>query len=180
MGPNDSHPGADAFQARQRYFAIAMFLLFVLTLIGVGLVDLFTFRLRPGGGMSGNGNPALLILFPLVPLYAVLLGMLGIASHRFFADGLRRHDNQAVIAMMLIILGVVLVVMEWLYVKQFIGDLGGPPDKPDSAIYRWGWWNQYTNTAYINVFTYTFGIDLSMIIGYAAAWMTNATGRKKV
>lgn len=76
--------------------------------------------------MSGNGNPALLILFPLVPLYAVLLAMLGVASHRFFARGLRRGDKPALILLLLTLLGVGLVVMEWLYMKQFIGNLGGP------------------------------------------------------
>ncbi|MGG3836389.1 hypothetical protein ABEV00_05105 [Paenibacillus thiaminolyticus] len=176
---NDSHAEAGAFQARRRYFVIALILFFIATLIGVGLVDLFTFRVRPGEGMSGNGNPALLILFPLVPLYAVLLAMLGIASHRFFARGLRRGDKPALILLLLTLLGVGLVVMEWLYMKQFIGNLGGPPDNPRSAIYRWGWWNPYTNTAYINVFTYTFGIDLAMIVGYAAAWIADAIRRKK-
>ncbi|SUA50783.1 Uncharacterised protein [Paenibacillus thiaminolyticus] len=176
---NDSHSGADALLARRRHCVIALILLFVVTLIGVGLVDVFTFRLRSGGGMSGNGNPALLILFPLVPLYAVLLAMLGTASHGFFAQGLQRGVKQVIILLVLILLGVALAVMEWLYIKQFFGNLGGPPDNPRSAIYRWGWWNPYTNTAYINVFTYTFGIDLAMIAGYVAAWVADALRRKK-
>ncbi|WP_374020503.1 hypothetical protein ABU162_13315 [Paenibacillus thiaminolyticus] len=115
---NDSHSEADEFQARRRHCVIALILLFVVTLIGVGLVDVFTFWLRPGGGMSGNGNPALLILFPLVPLYAVLLAMLGIASHRFLARGLRRGDKQALILIILILLGVALAVLEWLYISS--------------------------------------------------------------
>ncbi|BFH17618.1 hypothetical protein WJ0W_001968 [Paenibacillus melissococcoides] len=65
--------------------------------------------------MSGNGNPAQLILCLLVPLYAVVLAMLGSGSHRFFACGLRRVHNQAVILLMLILFGVALLVMEWLY-----------------------------------------------------------------
>ncbi|WII37904.1 hypothetical protein [Paenibacillus thiaminolyticus] len=40
---NDSHSGADAFLARRRYCVIALILFFVVTLIGVGLVDVFTF-----------------------------------------------------------------------------------------------------------------------------------------
>ncbi|MDU5145547.1 MAG: hypothetical protein E6230_25575 [Paenibacillus dendritiformis] len=182
MGPDDANgslPEADTYQARRRYFVTALLFLFAVTLIGVGLVDMFTLRPRPGGGMSGNGNPALLMLCLLVPVYAVFLVMLGIGSRRFFACGLRRGHHQAVTLLVLILFGVALLALEWLYVKQLIGNLGGAPDRPGSVIYRWGWWNQYTNTACINVFTYLFGIDLALIIGYGAAWVPDAIKRKK-
>lgn len=67
-----------------------LFLLLILSLIGLGLVDLFTFRYKPGGHLSGNGNPALLIVIIWSPVYAALMLGLAIMSGRMFLVRLRQ------------------------------------------------------------------------------------------
>ena len=40
------------------------------------------------------------------------------------------------------------------YTNGLIIALGGTPSDPESRIYRFGWFNQYTNSLFFNVYTF--------------------------
>ncbi|MFC7679196.1 PolC-type DNA polymerase III [Paenibacillus sp. GCM10028914] len=165
-----------ALTSQQRTLFWSIIVLFLITTALTGLVDMMTFRLNWSGHISGNGNPALLVVFMLVPLYMVLLCLVGIASWSFFHEKMRDGWYSSGSLVFLIIMAGVLALFAYGYYIQIFNKLGGGPDNTDSAIFRFGHWNQYTNTAYINILTYSLGLVFSMIAGYAAALVT----RRKV
>ncbi|KKO52635.1 hypothetical protein [Paenibacillus sp. DMB20] len=146
--------------------------LLLLTSALTGLVDLFTFRLRWNGHLSGNGNPGLFFVFLLIPLYAVLLFLTGLASRRFFREKMKGGSFSIGSFLFLIVTTAILSLLAYGYYHLIFNGLRGGPDQPDSAIFAWGRWNQYTNTAFINMITYSLGLVCSMILGYASAFIT--------
>ncbi|WP_246147067.1 hypothetical protein [Bacillus massilioanorexius] len=52
------------------------------------------------------------------------------------------------------------------YTSELIIALGGTPSNPDSRIYRFGWFNQYTNSIYFNVYTFLLTHIIVAIIGF--------------
>jgi hypothetical protein len=54
--------------------------------------------------------------------------------------------------------------LEITYVLDLIKQLGGPPSNVNSRIYRFSWINQYTNTFYVNVYTYIIFISSIVFI----------------
>jgi len=144
-----------------------------LTIILLGAVDLFTFRINSKGHLSGNGNPALIFIFMLVPIYLILLGIIMMVSGITFRDRFREGLHSIGIILILIVLSVIGILVEKLYADMIFDSLGGWPDSPYSAIQGWGLLNQYTNTAFINVITYSLGIFVSIIIGYLGALISH-------
>lgn len=159
--------------------AVSILSLFFLTVLLLSLVDLFTFRLRPSGHLSGNGNPALLFVIGLIPLYAVFAVLVGIVSGSYFKRSFLQGKFNGLFLFLLLVLGAVFSGLELLYARQMFYSLGGFPDQPKSAIYGWTIWNQYTNTAFFNVITYTLGIIVSILVGYAAALAGTRFSRKR-
>jgi hypothetical protein len=45
-------------------------------------------------------------------------------------------------------------VLEFAYVSELIKKLGGPPTNEESMIYSFPWLNQYTNTIFVNFYTF--------------------------
>jgi hypothetical protein len=99
---------------------------------------------------SGNGNPGLFII------------MLAVCSFLFFGVELWKglsDMNISKISLLfmsissLCILGIS-AFLETTYVIDLLKQLGGTPSNVNSRIYRFSWINQYTNTFYINVYTY--------------------------
>lgn len=74
--------------------------------------------------------------------------------------------------MFLIVMMAILSLLAYGYYHFIFNGLRGGPDQHDSAIFAWGRWNQYTNTAFINMITYSLGLVFSMILGYAFALIT--------
>lgn len=164
---------------KQRKYILLLLIMFFLTIVFLELVDLFTFRLKPGGHLSGNGNPALLFFFIFIPLYVLFIGLISFISSTWFIGDFKRQKYHVILLFLAIILILLLVFMEYLYMSEVFSSLGGSPDNPDSVIYRWGRLNQYTNTAYINMITYSLGILMSIIIGYVVALVRHVFSRNK-
>ncbi|WP_438318100.1 hypothetical protein [Sporosarcina sp. FA9] len=51
------------------------------------------------------------------------------------------------------------------YIDELVIALDGTPAEPKSKIYRFGWFNQYTNGIYFNVYTFLLSHLLAVIIG---------------
>ncbi|KRE52203.1 hypothetical protein ASG85_03500 [Paenibacillus sp. Soil724D2] len=126
------------------------------------LIDLMTFRARPSGAISGNGNPAIIIILVAIPIYAVLLVM----TSMFFYNVKRvTRIKKGLIIFFISLLLVFCVLGEINEVKWHLDTLNGGPNSSNSIIYRWGWFNQYTNTIFFNVNSFVFGIALSGMLG---------------
>ncbi|UOY92291.1 hypothetical protein MUG87_17950 [Ectobacillus sp. JY-23] len=121
------------------WFALSLFVLY--------LVDVFTVSPTV---TSGNGNLGLLFVFPapivcfffIKHLRKVLQSLdlqpktwlwIRVGSLLFFAIG---------------------CLLEYQYVLHMIHSLGGTPKEEASRIYRYPWLNQYTNTMFVNVYTF--------------------------
>lgn len=69
------------------------------------------------------------------------------------------------IFLILIIFCLLLVMAIINYRNELINSLGGPPTDPESRIYRFGWFNQYTNSMYFNIYTFLITHIIAVIIG---------------
>jgi len=61
------------------------------------------------------------------------------------------------------------------YANELVIALGGTPANPDSRIYRFGWFNQYTNSIYFNVYTF---LMTHIIVVMAAVLSVKSNFRK--
>lgn len=55
---------------------------------------------------------------------------------------------------------------------QLVFALGGDPTVPDSRIYRFGWFNQYTNSLYFNMYTFILSHIIALTIGFIRHLLT--------
>lgn len=122
---------------------------FVLSVVLIYLVDLFTFKPHV---ISGNGNLGLLFVMPALILFT------------FFARSLwkglgnlsLKSSTSIMIGFGAFALFIIFCILEYKFAADLVNHLGGSPKEPDSKIYRYPWLNQYTNTLFINF--YTLGI----------------------
>jgi hypothetical protein len=133
----------------------------VLAIVLFFLVDLFTLKYRGEGyGISGNGNLVLLFVFPAVPVYLFML----VFVYKVGGSYYRHIKNIAILPAFLVLLLCICIYGEYYLTQSLIRHLKGGPNTPDSVIYRFGWLNQYTNTLFFNVFTFTIGVLLALLI----------------
>ncbi|MCM3575365.1 hypothetical protein M3172_19375 [Mesobacillus subterraneus] len=119
---------------------------FVLCVIFVYLVDLFTFKPHV---ISGNGNLGLLFGWPAL--------IISIFFAKSLWNGLRnlrlKSSSSIMIGLGAFALFIIFLILEYKFAANLINDLGGSPKEPSSKIYRFPWLNQYTNTIFINFYT---------------------------
>jgi hypothetical protein len=121
----------------------------VLSLVFIYLVDLFTVKPHV---ISGNGNLGLIFVVP------TMISFIFFAKSFWKWLGLLRVNasRSTMIIVGAFVLFILFSILEYKFAINLINDLGGSPKEPASRIYRFPWLNQYTNTLFINV--YTFGI----------------------
>ncbi|MBT2641503.1 hypothetical protein J7I80_04645 [Bacillus sp. ISL-41] len=119
---------------------------FVLCVIFVYLVDLFTFKPHV---ISGNGNLGLLFVGPALIIFIFFAISLwkGLGNLRI------KSSSSIMIGMGAFALFIIFLILEYKFATNLINDLGGSPKEPSSKIYRFPWLNQYTNTIFINFYT---------------------------
>ena len=132
----------------------------------ISIVSLYIIKLgtaNPGSG-SGNGNPMIIIetiSFPIFVLSFVFLYK--------FIQGVYMSRVISIISIFASFIAIlILAIQHYLYIVNRLNLLGGGPDEPESWIYRYGWFNQYTNTFYFHVHVYAV-IALTVVI--AALWL---------
>lgn len=129
-------------------------LMIVNTLLLTGIYIVTT----PPDVVSGNGNTALFLIFPFAIFFSLLCYMTATEWYRRFHFPLR---NVLMLSFSVIVIALVLHIYHVMYV---LDALGGTPSAADSKIYRIGWWNQYTNTFFINIYTVTIIYTLVILI----------------
>ncbi|MBM7602976.1 hypothetical protein JOC75_000946 [Metabacillus crassostreae] len=122
-------------------------LLLILCIFFIYLVDIFT--INPNV-YSGNGNLGLLFLFPALIIFIFF-------AHSFWVTLGNLHlssKSWKVIFLGSLFLLLLFCFLEYTFVLQLIDTLGGTPKIETSKIYRYPWVNQYTNTFFVNYFTF--------------------------
>lgn len=120
---------------------------FLLCLTAIVMVKEFTFGPEV---FTGNGNPVIL-LFPFVILTFSLFGFEWYVRLREAQFQPKTWRNLLIGSLILLILS---IILEIFFVKDIVKQLGGTPTNADSRIYRFPWLNQYTNTLFVNVYTF--------------------------
>ena len=134
-----------------------------ISLFGVMIIQHF-FTVKPdevaNGGNLGALGMALVAPFILLSLFT---------TYRFFVES-SRHAKDHMMSMIYFVFGVALVIVLIYYAKDYKADvfarLGGDTKTVGSQIYGFPLLNEYTNSIFINF--YTFGI-VHTIIGLAGA-----------
>lgn len=112
---------------------------------------------------SGNGNPAFLLLILLVPNF--------ICSNILFAYYIKSVtiDLSLLIKLILFVVTALIFIvcfyLESRYIMHLISLLGGGPTNRSSRIYRFGWFNVYTNSIFFNLYTFILVACVSHVIG---------------
>ncbi|MFF2479868.1 hypothetical protein [Paenibacillus sp. NPDC058071] len=127
--------------------------LFALNLFVIYLVSVFTMELLPGKGISGNGNPGIVLWYIEIPIYISLIALIIyiINKVKFFA-------NRTIFYPILLLCALLLVsFLEYRFAASLYHSI-------HDRIKEFGAVNQYTNTMFINYYTFTIGILLALII----------------
>ncbi|WP_264739496.1 hypothetical protein [Cytobacillus firmus] len=116
--------------------------------------------------ISGNGNLGILIIFLFTPVFiSSWIFTYKLAKAKFV------KNNKMTIGIFLFALAgcVLLMIAIYDYTNELIIALGGTPDNPESRIYRFGWFNQYTNSLYFNIYTFFLTHIITVILGILSA-----------
>lgn len=122
-------------------------ILLFINLVVLFLMDLFTIKMLPGKGISGNGNPALPLWFVEIPLYALLLVgiFLLVRQGRYFVA------TSVIVPCGFFVLFGLAVYLQIRHAAEINRSIAG-------LIDEYGWLNQYTNTIYLNYYSFFIGI----------------------
>ncbi|MBD8838462.1 hypothetical protein MHB85_05025 [Paenibacillus sp. FSL K6-4396] len=138
----------------------------------IGAVRGLTFQHEPGRGVSGNGNLGLLVLAPSLLTFLILCIWTTNLSKWWLYDQRQRWGGKihACVPFAALLLCVLSVAWELHTINNLRLQLNGFTNDPDSAVYRFGWLNQYTNTLFYNVPILLFGLSFSIFISWLMEW----------
>lgn len=141
----------------------------IVTFIGFYLIE-HLFTIKPHT-ISGNGNPGLFIIIPFLPIFMTSLFLTSKIMNKMFAT-ISNKKVKTIILSLLVIACLFLVIQMIDYKNELVAALGGTPTNPNSRIYRFGWFNQYTNNLFFNLYTFLFTHSLSCMFGIIATSKT--------
>ncbi|GGI11844.1 hypothetical protein [Gottfriedia solisilvae] len=142
---------------REIFWSVSLFLSF----LGFYLIE-NVFTIKPNV-ISGNGNLAILAILFFSPIF-ITSYFLTYKQARQIANN-TKNRKIAVILSCFIVCFTVLIFILVDYTSELFVALGGTPSNPDSRIYRFGWFNQYTNSIYFNVYTFLLTHIMVVIVG---------------
>ena len=140
------------------FFFISIFLSF----LGFHIIE-NTFTISPDV-WSGNGNLGILIMMLFSPVF-VLSYFFTYKLTREISTNTIGNKVRIVILIFFVSSCALLIFPIVNYIDELVIALDGTPDEPESKIYRFGWFNQYTNGIYFNVYTFLLSHLLAVIIG---------------
>lgn len=110
---------------------------------------------------SGNGNLGILIMMLFSPVFVISY----VFTYKLTREISTNIKVRIVILIFCVISCALLIFPIINYIDELIIALDGTPAEPESKIYRFGWFNQYTNGIYFNVYTFFLSHLLAIIIG---------------
>ncbi|WP_141434414.1 hypothetical protein [Bacillus sp. 03113] len=99
---------------------------------------------------SGNGNLGLVFVFPAVIIFLLF------AKSIWRSLGILKLQpgTWKIVSLGSLFILLFCCFLEYQYTLNLIDQLGGTPAQESSRIYRYPWLNQYTNTLFINGYTF--------------------------
>lgn len=134
----------------------------LLSYLGFYIINNF-FTIEPDV-ISGNGNPGLIIIILFSPIF-VIGYLLTYQLSREISFNLLNKFQKLLILFFLFFSSILLIITIIYCANDLIISLGGPPNDPNSRIYRFGWFNQYTNSIYFNFYTFLLTHIIAAMIG---------------
>lgn len=138
-------------------------ILLALNVLCIFAVDIATIKYRVGKGISGNGNPGILILILSLILFAIFLINLVVKSIEYLRK-LPLTITSIVIPALSLVTLVLMIFGELNTINALEQNLNGFTNDKDSVVFRFGWLNQYTNTLFYNGYILIFGISIAMLV----------------
>ncbi|WP_188208091.1 hypothetical protein [Alkalibacillus aidingensis] len=138
------------------------FISILLTFLGFYLIENM-FTINPDV-WSGNGNLGILIMMLFSPIF-ILSYFLTYKISREISYNIMKRKIRVVILTLALISCALLILPIVNYARELVIALGGTPSNPNSKIFRFGWFNQYTNSIYFNVYTFLLTHIIAVIIG---------------
>lgn len=139
---------------------------FLLCLVAILMVKEFSFSSE---SFSGNGNPVILI-FPFVLL---TFGLFGYELFLKLKDAAFKRTTWRNFVVCSFIVLFAASVLEISYFNELIQKLGGPPTNEESRIYRFPWLNQYTNTIFVNFYSFLIYASTLAFFTSLYRWIKN-------
>lgn len=131
-----------------------LILLFINIFI-IFLVDIMTFTIDINHRISGNGNPAIILFFILIPFILAFIYFLIVLINRLENSFFKKKSYAAI----LIVITLALACLQFFHAKNIYG-------KINEALDGFGTINQYTNTVFINGYTFLIVVFISLILNY--------------
>lgn len=142
-----------------RYFTWGLLLL---SFVGfIAIERLFTI---PPDTISGNRNLGILAILGLSPFFIAAYFLTAKRTRTILADRNSKKLNMIIFTLCFVSLFLLLFAIIN-YTHELVAALGGSPANENSRIYRFGWFNQYTNSLFFNVYTFFLFCLSSVIIG---------------
>lgn len=142
----------------------------VLSFLGFFLIE-HIFTIKPHV-ISGNGNLGILVILVFSPVF---LASYILTFKRVREKTIHNRKINAGILLFSLLLCAILIAAISNYTHDLIAALGGDPGNRESRIYRFGWFNQYTNSLFFNVYTFL----LSHLIVVIFSVLSVVTFRRK-
>ncbi len=139
-------------------------------------VDVLTFTYRPGHGISGNGNPGVIVLIVGGLCLLLLMFHTTVLTRAFYKKHPEKLLNK-VYPLLAVCMIVIMVALEVGKIHSLRKTLNGFTRHEPSVVYRFGWVNQYTNSLFFNVYLIAIGVSLAFILGWILVKMK--VGNKK-
>ncbi|MCR2822602.1 hypothetical protein [Lederbergia panacisoli] len=113
--------------------------------------------------ISGNGNLGIIFIMLFSPFFLASY----IFTFRLTSKLLKKAGLKFKIGIFLFsVLGCALLVYAIIHYKnELVIALGGPPTNPESRIFRFGWFNQYTNSLFFNIYTFFLSYIFIIFLG---------------
>ncbi|MBG9450993.1 hypothetical protein ABE67_17150 [Cytobacillus firmus] len=144
--------------------SILWILCFLFSFFGFYLIE-HVFTVKPHV-ISGNGNLGILVILLFTPVFISSW----IYTFKLVKEKIVIDSKMTIGILLFAFAGCVLLIFAINhYTNELIMALGGTPDNPASRIYRFGWFNQYTNSLYFNVNTFFLSHIITVILGILSA-----------
>jgi hypothetical protein len=147
-------------------FSRQLIIYFLLCIIAIVMVKEFSFRPE---SFSGKGNPAILI-FPFVLL---TFSLFGYELYLKLKEAIIEKAAWRNIMVCSFLLLLACTAFEISYFNELIHKLGGSPTNRASRIYHFPWLNQYTNTIFVNYYTFLIYISTLTFFTSLYRWKGN-------
>jgi hypothetical protein len=139
---------------------------FLLCLVAILMVKEFSFSPE---SFSGNGNPVILI-FPFVLL---TFGLFGYELFLKLKEASFKKAAWRNVVIFSFIFFLAASMLEFEYSNELINKLGGTPTNEESRIYHFPLLNQYTNTIFVNFYTFLIYASTLTLFTSFYQWLKN-------